>query len=186
MATRPKHLFSLERYEEMIERGVLTSGDHVELLAGEIVEMLPIGTRHNASVARATRALTLALQDRAIVMPGGAIAIPPNSEPQPDIAVLRYRSDFYASIRPKAQDVLLLIEVSESSLAFDRGYKKRLYERSGIVEYWIADLVNNVIERYADPRRGEYAAVRVFRGDERVPIGALPDLQIRASDILAG
>lgn len=100
MATRPRHLFSLDRYEEMIERGILTSDDHVELLAGEIVEMPAIGTRHSASVARATRALTLALQERAVVMPGGAIAIPPNSEPQPDIAVLRYRADFYAARSP--------------------------------------------------------------------------------------
>lgn len=103
----------------MLARGILTSDNRVELLAGEIVEKTTIGSRHGACVDKLNRFISLALGDRAIVRVQGPVALPPDSCPEPDLAILRSREDFYAGAHPRPDQVLLVIEVSESSLDFD-------------------------------------------------------------------
>jgi Uma2 family endonuclease len=178
------HRFSVGAYDEMVARGILTSGDRVELLAGEIVEMAPIGSRHAACVRRLSELFTLALAGQATVSAQSPIALPPDSEPEPDIAILRRRSDSYAQAHPRAGDVLLLIEVSDSTISVDRAVKVPLYARAGIAEVWIVDLTSNVIEVYVNPHRGTYIENRIVQSDAILMPLALPDLKLRVHDVL--
>jgi Uma2 family endonuclease len=178
------HRFSLEQYEEMIEHGILDSDDRVELLAGEIVEEMGEGSRHMSSVARLNRYFVTALGHRAILLPHGPIALPPDSMPELDITLAVEREDFYSSRRPLASDVLLLVEVSDSSLQKHRTLKLRIYAEAGISEYWIVNLVDNVIEVYAGPVDGRYASPRTLRPGETIAPAAFPDVAMRVSDII--
>jgi len=178
------HRFSVDAYDEMVARGILTSDDRVELLAGEIVEMAPIGSRHAACVSRLTRLFTLALKDRAIVWVQNPVALPPDSEPEPDIAILQPREDFYASGHPRARDVLLLIEVAESSLAVDQLLKLPLYAGAGVVEVWIVDLAAGAIEAYTRPEQGKYGERRVVHGDMGLTPIAFAGLRLCVRDIV--
>jgi Uma2 family endonuclease len=178
------HRFSLDVYDEMVAHGILTSDDHVELLAGEIVEMSPIGSRHAACVRRLTQLFTLALGERATVSAQHPVALPPDSEPEPDIAILRRRDDFYAQAHPRPSDVLLLIEVADSSLALDQTVKLPLYAAAGIAEVWIVNLTANVIETHTRPERGKYGEKRVVQSDVALTPIALPELTLRVRDIL--
>jgi Uma2 family endonuclease len=178
------HRFSVDTYDEMVEQGILTSDDRVELLAGEIVEMSPIGSRHAACVRRLTQFFTLALGARFTVSAQSPVVLPPDSEPEPDIAILRRREDFYAQAHPRPNDVLLLIEVADSSLTLDQTVKLPLYAAAGVAEVWIVDLTANVIEAYTQPDQGTYGEKRIVRGDVALTPIALPELNINVSDIL--
>jgi Uma2 family endonuclease len=178
------HRFGLEAYDEMIARGILTSDDRVELLAGEIVEMSPIGSPHAACVKRLNRLFSLTLGERAIIGVQDPIALPPDSEPEPDITVLRAREDFYAQAHPRASDVLLLIEVADSSIRLDQLVKLPIYAAAGIVEVWIVDLVSNQIEAYTRPEQGTYREKRIVRDEAMLTPVAVPELSVRVSDVL--
>ena len=119
--------FTADEYQRMGQVGILLEGDRVELIDGEIVTMTPIGTRHNACVAKGNRALVRAAGDDAIVLPQGSIRLDLYSEPQPDLVLLRPRSDFYASTHAGPDDILLTIEIADSSLRYDRDVKSPLY-----------------------------------------------------------
>lgn len=178
------HRFTVDLYEEMITKGILTSSDRVELLAGEIIEMSPIGTPHSACVDRLNRIFTTALGTRAIVRVQGAVALPPHSEPEPDLAILRDRSDFYSHAHPRPDDVLLLVEVAESSLKFDRSFKRPLYAAAGIREMWIVDVNGGAIECYTDPKGRTYETARIFRGEDALASDSFPELRLRVCDVL--
>ena len=172
------HRFTLDEYEEMLARGILTSDDRVELLAGEIIEKVTIGSRHGACVDKLNRFFSLALGDRAIVRVQGPVALPPDSCPEPDLAILRPCEDFYAGAHPRPDDVLLAIEVSESSLDFDRKVKLPIYAAAGIREARIVEIADATIECHSDPRNGVYAKTRLFRRGETFTAGALPDVRL--------
>ncbi|HEU4595448.1 MAG TPA: Uma2 family endonuclease [Pyrinomonadaceae bacterium] len=155
-----KHLFTAEQYERMIETGILTKYDRVELIEGEIVEMSSIGNRHAACVARLTDLLSDKLARRAILWVQNPIVLGPHSRPQPDVVLLKRRDDFYAQATPEPSDVLLLVEVSDATLKFDRQVKMPLYAREGIEELWVVNLQDNEIEIYARPSGGAYQLVR--------------------------
>jgi Uma2 family endonuclease len=178
------HRFSLDEYEAMIEHGILTHDDRVELLAGEIVEKMTIGSRHAACVKKLNRVFSTALGGRVIVSVQDPIRLPPDSEPEPDLSIVKPRDDFYAQAHPSPQDVLLIVEVADSSLPVDRSVKLPLYAASGIAEYWIVDLINNAIELYTEPRDGRYTGSRIMRGDETITPTAFPDVVVRIGDIL--
>ena len=112
---------SADRYQKMVATGVLTKYDRVELIDGDMINMAPIGPPHSAVVARLTRLFVLSLGDAAIVSPGGSVKLGDYSVPQPDLMLLKPRADFYAAQIPTPLDVLLLVEVSDSSLAFAQG-----------------------------------------------------------------
>jgi hypothetical protein len=169
--------FTIEEYERMVETGILAQDDRVELIEGEIVEMSPIGDPHAAFVANLTHLLVQLVGDRARVWVQGPVRVPPRSKPQPDLALLRPRS--YVREGATTDDVLLVIEVADSSLRYDRTVKLRLYARAGIPEYWIVDANAETLEvygvpsgeRYTDhrrPVRGEHVAPQAF------PEAALP------------
>ncbi len=178
------HHFTVEAYDEMVARGILVPDDRAELLAGEIVKKLTIGSRHAAAVRRLNRVFTRSLGDRAVVSAQCPVRLPPDSEPEPDIALLEPRDDLYAFAHPSARDVLLLVEVADSSLDLDRTLKLPLYAAAGIPETWLIDLTSNAIEAYTQPRDGAYSNVRSLRSNDAIAPFAFPDLALRVADLL--
>ncbi len=174
--------FTVHDYHRMGEAGILNEDDRVELIEGEIVEMAAIGSRHFTCVNGLTRLLVRSVGDAAIVSVQNPVRLDEHSEPQPDLTVLRVRD--YRESLPMPEDVLLLIEVSDTSLAYDRGVKLPLYARAGIREVWIVDLPGEVIERHTDPSMDGYRTLeRAWRGDE-IKCAALPDLAFRVETVL--
>jgi Uma2 family endonuclease len=177
--------FSVKEYHRLVEVGILTKKDRVELLEGEIVEMAPIGSPHQGTADRLNRLFTSRLGERAIVRVQGAIALASvESEPQPDVALLVPRPDFYTSGHPEPADVLLVVEVMDSSALKDRRVKLPLYARAGIVEVWLVDLNTERVEVYRRPGSGGYGESRVLQRGERLALQAFSDVALTAGDLL--
>lgn len=167
----------------MVQAGILREDDRVELLEGEILEMAPIGSRHAACVARLT-ALFARAQARGIVWVHNPIHLSERSEPQPDLALLRPRPDFYAQAHPGPGDIFIVVEVAETSVEVDRDVKVPLYARAGIPEVWLVDLAGGCVQVFQEPTAQGYQEVRlVRRGDSLAPRG-FPDLDLTAHDLL--
>lgn len=132
--------FTLEQYHKMAESGILTEDDRVELIRGEIVEMSPIGRRHAACVRRLVTLFSEKLRLRAIVDTQNPVELSDRSEPQPDVALLQPRPDFYEAGHPKAKDIFLLVEVADTTAETDRDVKIPLYAEDGISEVWLVDI----------------------------------------------
>ena len=176
--------FTIDEYYCMAQAGILHEDDRVELIEGEIIEMSPIGSRHVACVNRTARWFDRGVGDRAIVSVQNPIRLSRHSEPQPDVALLRTRPDFYASALPGPGDVLLVIEMADTSLAYDRRVKLPLYAEAGIPEVWIVDLTQERIQVHRDPHRRRYQHVMVFaRGPVLTPL-AFSDLRVPVEDLL--
>ena len=154
--TLPLRAWTAAEYEQMVAAGVLGEDDRVELVEGEIVEMAPVGARHAASVNALARLLQRQVGDRALVSVQNPVRLSPRSEPQPDLAVLAWRDDGYRDELPGPADVLLVVEVAESSVATDRDVKLPLYGRAGIGEAWLVDLPAGTIEVHTAPSPAGY------------------------------
>ena len=179
-----RRLFTACEYHIMARAGIFHEDDRVELIDGEIVEMAPIGSRHAAHVDRLTHLFISVLGNGAIVRVQNPIRLGERSEPQPDITLLRPRPDFYADAHPGPDDILLVIEVADSSLGYDRGVKIPLYARFNVVETWVMDLAADRIELYRQPSEGRYLQMsRVGRG-ERISPQVLPDAVLSVDDLL--
>jgi Uma2 family endonuclease len=176
--------FTAEEYQRMGEAGILSEDDRVELIDGEIVTVTPIGTRHNASVNRGNRALVRAAGDSAIVQSQGSVRLDRYSEPEPDLVLLRPRADFYASRHAGPDDILLIIEVAESSIQYDRDVKAPLYAVAGIPEYWLVDLNTNLVWRYSSPEHGAYQGVEQHRRGQSIAPLLLPACRIAVDELL--
>lgn len=180
-----KRRFTIKEYYQMAEAGILTERDRVELIEGEVVEMTPIGVRHASTVDRLTDALGSRMRDRAIVRVQNPVRITAlNSEPQPDVAVLRRRLDFYASAHPEPEDVLLVVEVMDTTADYDRGVKTPLYARAGIPEVWLVDLTTDTVEVLRRPAGDRYSDARSLRRGDQVTISAFPDVTLAIADLL--
>jgi Uma2 family endonuclease len=186
MAAVPERTrISADRYQKMVATGVLTKYDRVELIDGDILDMPPIGLSHSAVVARLTKKFVLSVGDLGVVSPGGSIRLGDYSVPQPDLMLLKPRDDFYSGQIPTAPDVLLLVEVSDSSLAFDQGAKRALYARHGVTEYWVADIPGKRIYVYREPAAEGYATSRECTMADVVSPRELPVVQITAGTLFA-
>jgi Uma2 family endonuclease len=183
MATEPSHRrFTVRDYHQMTEAGILTEDDRVELIDGEIIEMTPVGGRHVACVSRLARLLIRRLGNDAVVNIQSPVQLGEHEEPEPDAAVVRARN--YGDDLPTARDVLLLIEVSDTSLGYDRARKLPLYARAGIPESWVVDLQGEAIERHTNPVEGRYrVTMRVGRGEEIESL-LVPGLILKADEVL--
>lgn len=179
-----KRRFTVEEYQRMAEAGILTKDDRVELIEGEIIQMTPIGPRHAACVDRLNRLFSKAVGDRAIVRVQNPIRILPDSEPQPDVVLLRPRADFYQEAHPGPPDILVIVEVSETSVGYDRTVKLSLYARAGIREVWLVDLERRLVEAHRSSGASRYQNVRQFPRGERLTVEALPELTFSVNDIL--
>ena len=171
--------FTVDDYYKMAEAGILTDNERVELLNGEIVEMSPIGSRHAHSVNWLAHLLITLLGTRAWVSIQNPLRLNVQAEPEPDLLLLRWRdADMYESEHPTPQDVLLLIEVADSTLASDRNEKLPMYAQAEIPECWIVNLRDGVVEIYTDPTGEEYLTRQVFEAGESVSPSAFPDVSI--------
>ena len=187
MQTEPMEVrrwrFTVHDYHRMGEAEILHEDDRVELIEGELVEMPAIGTRHFACVNRLNRLIMRAVGDAAIVSVQNPVRLNEYNEPQPDLTMIRPR-DYRVSL-PVPEDVLLLIEVSDTTLAYDRNVKLPLYARAGIGEVWIVDLQGGVIERHTDPSEDGYRGLERARRGETLGSVTLPDLSLSVDDVFA-
>ena len=184
---RRRH-FTRGDYYAMGKAGILSHQERLELIDGEIFVMSPIGRRHAACVDWINAAFFESgrLAGRALVRVQNPLAESERSEPQPDLMLLAERADRYASGHPASEEVLLLVEVADSTLAFDRRTKIPLYAKDGVREVWLVDLVHDRIEVYTDPAPGGYRMTRRVERGETVAPGALPDLQLAVDRIIPG
>ncbi|WP_240550114.1 Uma2 family endonuclease [Candidatus Roseilinea sp. NK_OTU-006] len=184
-ATAPavRRRFSADEYERMIAAGILAEDERLELIDGEIRPMSSIGSRHAACVKRLIAVLTERLGRQVIIGAQDPIRLSDDTEPQADITVLRPRDDFYAGALPCGRDVLLVVEVADASLGFDREVKLPHYAAAGIGVAWLVDLNHDVIERHARPMHGRYAEVVTLQRGETLHSPAL-DLSVRVEEII--
>jgi len=171
------------RYQMMVAAGVLTKYDRIELIEGDMLDMAPIGLKHSALTSRLNELLVLAAARSATIVVGGPVNLGEYSEPQPDLMLLKRRADFYSGKIPEAADVLLLIEVSDSSLAFDQSIKLNLYARFGISEYWVVDVEGRRIVTYREPSAKGYLRQSEFAAAATVVPQAFPGINIAVGEL---
>lgn len=176
---------SVDEYMKMAEVGILKEGERVELIDGDIIEMSPIGNPHEASTAGSNRLLApLFIEGRAVLRVQGHVRLDENNRPEPDLALLKWRDDLYRNQSPAPEDILLLIEVSDSTLSSDRGVKLALYARFDIPEVWIENIPDRVVEAYTNPVEGRYAESRIYRPGETITPKAFPDISLSVSELI--
>lgn len=180
-----KRRFDVDEYYRMAEAGILSPDDRVELIEGEIVTMSPIGSRHAAGVDRTARAFFSRVAPEAgIVRVQAPVRLSHRTEPQPDISILRPRADFYAEAHPGPGDILLVVEVGDSSLEYDRHIKTRVYADAGIPEYWLVDIDGRRLTRFRDPQQGRYRDTTEHEAGETLAPGALQNCVINVGDLV--
>jgi Uma2 family endonuclease len=180
----PRRRITIDEYHRMGDAGVLTEDDRVELLDGEIVRMSPIGTPHASTVARLNNLFFRRFGKHATIWVQNPIVLDRWSEPQPDVCVLAPRADFYAERHPRPRDVLLGVEVMDSSRGYDRTLKLPLYAKAELREVWLVDLKAAAIEVYRRPALRGYRAHETFaRGQAITPV-AFPRLRFRVNELL--
>lgn len=162
----PKRRFSVEEYYRLAEVGILGPEDKVELINGEIIKMSPIGPRHASLVNRLNRLLLQLLDEKYLISPQNPVRLSFYSEPEPDLAVLFFRDDYYRSQHPEPKDVALLIEVSDSTVEYDSKVKAPLYAEQGIQEYWMVDVQKGQLLVHTEPANSTYQKQIVFRQGE--------------------
>jgi Uma2 family endonuclease len=181
MTDSPPTRFKLtvEQYHRMGEAGILGPHERVELIDGELIRMAPIGIMHMGLASRLTRLLVLQAGEHAVVTPGCGLVLSEFTEPQPDFTVLRWRADDYMGKRAHASDALLVIEVSDSSLRYDRGPKLGLYARAGVPEVWIVDVRGERVLVHRGPDgEGGYRERQVLGIDAVATCAAMPSIRI--------
>ena len=176
--------WTVAEYHRMVEAGILDEDSRVELIYGEIVEMSPISNPHQACVDRQTKMWVRVAGNQGIVRVQGSVRLDDEGEPQPDILILRHRDDYYASEPAGPQDVLLVIEVADSSLASDRQVKIPMYGRYGIPEAWLWDLNGQRLFVHRDPGPDGYQTIRIYRRGDAVRASAFPDHEIVVDEVL--
>ncbi|MDS4027733.1 MAG: Uma2 family endonuclease [Candidatus Contendobacter sp.] len=179
---RPRHRWTVAEYHRMGEVGLLNEDSWVELIDGEIVEMAPIGSQHGGKVNRFIHMFYKTFGNQAIIAAQNPVVLGGYEEPQPDIAILRWREDYYEQAHPHVEDVLLLIEISDSTLRYDRDVKIPLYAKNGIPEVWLLDIPNRQLEIYHEPINGEYRQ-RDCRLTGKIAPTLFPDAVIDLADV---
>lgn len=176
--------FTVEQYHKMGESGILTEDDRVELIRGEIVEIASIGRRHAACVNRLVRLFTQILGDSIILSPQNPVELSDNSEPQPDTALLQPRPDFYESGHPQPEDIILLVEVADTTAESDRTIKIPLYAENGIGETWLVNINEQCVEVYRETSATGYQNVHIFQRGQSLSLQAFPDINITVDEVL--
>ena len=179
-----RHRISVGAYHQMAEEGILSPQDRVELIDGEIIDGAPIGKLHASVVDRLARGLFAGVVERAIVRVQGPLRLSEDSEPEPDFSLLKPRRDFYRDAPPTAADVLLVIEVSDSTQRYDRRIKVPLYARHDVPEVWVIDLENSLVHLHRNPGGGTYADISSTQRPGSMSIAMLPGVEIGLSGAL--
>jgi Uma2 family endonuclease len=178
----PRRPISVSEYHKMVDAGVFREDDRIELIEGELIQMAPIGGPHIQLVNLLTRILVQQIGDDAVVSPQNAVALEPDSEPEPDFVLLRPECLYNTEV-PTAKDVLLIIEVSHSTLAYDRDVKIPLYAKHGIPEVWIFEAANRSVSIYREPARNSYRRLLTPDRSETISPLLLPRVQLRLRDV---
>lgn len=184
-AAQPKKFrFKVHDVHRIIEAGFLPEDNQTEIINGEIIEKMPIGSKHAGTVKRIAEFFRDLTRNTALISVQDPVQLSVFDEPQPDIALLKRRSDFYTKKHPTAADVFLIVEVSDSTLVYDKQTKINLYASAQIAECWIVNLSKNVIEIFTQPENGAYQKNQVVRRNETAQSSVLENLAIGANDIL--
>ena len=176
--------FTVEQYQQMAAAGIFNEDDRIELIEGEIVEMSPIGPSHSACVSRLIQLIQQQIGSSLIIRVQDPIRLSNRSEPQPDVALVQPRADFYAGGHPEPEDVVLLVEVADSSLSYDRDLKLPLYARAGIAEVWLVCLLPQTVEVFRAPSESGYGERREARRGESVAALNIPGVVLSVAEIL--
>ncbi len=179
-----KRYFNVDDYYRMAEAGLFSEGDRVELIEGEVVEMSPTGSHHQGCVDELNALLASNVGRTAIVRVQGPIRIDDYSEPEPDIALLKPRADYYRKSHQAPADVLLVIEVADTSADYDRNVKLPLYARAGIPEAWLVILPKDLIEVHSQPKNGKYQKVQRLKRGKTLVSSTVPGLSFSVDEIL--
>ena len=182
--TYRRYRFNVKQYYALAEAGILAPDEHVELLDGRIYIMSPVGSLHAACVDRLNQWLNRHVAGQAIVRIQSPIHLGGRTEPEPDVALLKQRDDFYAHAHPTPADVLLAIEVADTTLATDRTIKLPLYARHGINTTWIVNLPDSCVEIYSEPAPEGYRRSERRRRSQTLDVPAFPDLWLSVDDVL--
>jgi Uma2 family endonuclease len=184
MAVVEPRRFTVEEYQRMGETGILTREDRVELIDGQIVRMTPIGPPHSGTVMALHQMLASLLGDRAVLSVQAPVILNDFSEPQPDVVLLKPPLGTYRQRHPDPDDVLLLVEVADTSGAYDRRVKLPLYAQAGISEYWIVDVKRRIVDVHRSPHGDGYALVEEVSPGAGLSPEAFPDIELQVSEIL--
>jgi Uma2 family endonuclease len=176
--------FTVEEYEKMATEGIIKPDEKVELIRGEIIKMSPMGTRHAAGIARLTQLFSRKFGDLILLGVQNPIRLNNNSQPEPDLSLLIPRSDFYVAAYPCPQDIYLIIEVSDSTLDYDRYTKISLYAEANIKEVWIVNLKEECLEVYRHPLQGSYQDIQKYYRGEIIFIESFPAIELTLIEIL--
>ena len=176
--------FTVDEYYRMAEAGILHSDERVELIDGEIILMAPIGSRHGSGVARVTTQFVNRSAGAVQVWPQNSVHLGDDLELQPDIAILNPRDDTYAESNPRPGDILIIIEVSDTTLAYDRDVKSRIYAQANVPENWIMNLPEDCIESFTQPGPDGYAQHAIYRRGDTISPSTLPDVAFAVADLL--
>lgn len=180
----PRKMFTVTEYNQMIDAGVFKVDERLELMGGDIVEMSPIGSKHAASVDRLGNKLVMQLGEDVIIRVQSPIVIDDFHEPQPDITVLKPQSDFYENALPTASDVLLIVEVSDTTTLYDRNVKLPLYARAGIPVALLVNLPRATVEVHTEPKNGKYRKVKHLKRGEVLRVAGLTKLKLKVEEII--
>jgi Uma2 family endonuclease len=185
MSVQLEHwVFNADEYHRMLETGILSEDDHVELIEGEIVKMSPIASRHVACVNRLNGLLNRKAGQAVIVSVQNPFRLDDYSEPEPDIALVKPREDFYAQSLATPADVILIIEVADTSVDLDRRVKLPLYAKAGIPEVWLVNLPEDRVEAHSEPVNGVYQKVQIARPGESIFSESLVNLVLSIAEML--
>jgi Uma2 family endonuclease len=179
-----KKLFTVDEYYRMADAGILKHDDRVELIDGEIIKMSPIGNRHLGCVNGTNRLFSAAFRGKAVVSVQNPLRLTNYTEPEPDIVLLKPRKDCYRYKRPWAEDALLVVEVADTTLAYDRDVKLPRYALSGVPEVWIENLEDDLLLVFRDPADGVYKTSLTFRCGDSISVAAFPDAVFKVEDFL--
>ena len=179
-----KRKFSVKEYNQMPQAGILKKDERVELIRGEIVKMSPIGRHHAACVNRLNQLFSQRLSDRVLVSPQNPVELDDYSEPEPDLALLEPKADFYDSGHPKPGEIFLIVEVADNTIKYDREIKIPLYAENNIVEVWLVDINEQCLEVYRQPTASGYRQVKKLRRGQNLSIQQLDGINFKVDEIL--
>ena len=179
-----RYRFTVTQYERLAAVGILTEDSRVELLEGEIIVMPPIDSSHSGRINVLMACFTPFLGNSAILTVQNPVRLNDFSEPQPDLMLLRFREDYYVKSHPTPDDVLILIEISNTTLAYDRGVKLHYYALAGIPEVWVIDLNAELIEQYTRPENGAYGEIKKIGRGASISATLMPSVTLKADQIL--
>ena len=183
MSTTGIRLWSVDEYHRMIETEILTTSDRVELLEGQIVQMSPQQPPHAATTQRTFNYLSSLLVSKAFLRMQLPITLPPNSEPEPDIAVVRIDSREYIDNHPTANDIFLLIEVADSTLNKDRKQKAQTYAKANITDYWVLDVNARQVYVLREPGDTTYQQETILSENDKLSLLAFPEIEVQVKQM---